>query len=335
MRKFNGMISIAAVLAMVLLMMPAAACYDPQDDFATEVVLNKEGIGHDLSKLKGNVETAQEDGAFIYRSHVDKDVAVALFEVTEGDAKGLSVRVAIPIKEGEVTYVYTRKVLEHDQEVELTTDLEKAMGDLGYDQTGEGWENDRLVMLDFSKGDQHISVAVNNGKVSTDGTKVEAMSEEYDEATDQDVKAMLEELGVDGSAWDEADLEKKKERTTGYVPKADIDPDEFEWSEALTTELVWLRDVGVITGITDSDIDAIGNSSKRGTAGYNGRLVHHDGDWVPFTDSGPDKGVYERCGGGPDINHLPGDVDPIPLWEPALLIGAVIAGAAFVSRNRG
>lgn len=65
-----------------------------------------------------------------------------------------------------------------------------------------------------------------------------------------------------------------------------VEPDTFNWSEAMKTELFWLNDNGVILGeLTKSDIDQISSACKRGTAGHNSRIFYEDGKWLPYNQS--------------------------------------------------
>ena len=75
----------------------AFSCFNPTDLFATEVVLSKPGASYDLSLIRSADNVSFDEGAFVYRSHFDKGVAIILTEVDEADfLKGLSVKVQIP-----------------------------------------------------------------------------------------------------------------------------------------------------------------------------------------------------------------------------------------------
>ena len=75
----------------------AFSCFSPTDLFAVEVVLNEPGADYDLTLIRSADNVSFDEGAFVYRSHFDKSVAVILREVNEVDIlKGLSVRVQIP-----------------------------------------------------------------------------------------------------------------------------------------------------------------------------------------------------------------------------------------------
>ena len=54
-----------------------SACFDPMDKYSIEVLLNKPGIEHDIVELTNldNVVKLSDD-AYLYRSHLSKDVVV-------------------------------------------------------------------------------------------------------------------------------------------------------------------------------------------------------------------------------------------------------------------
>lgn len=43
-----------------------------------------------------------------------------------------------------------------------------------------------------------------------------------------------------------------------------------------------LRDNKIISGLTDADIKEIEKEARRGTAGYNSRIVHFNESWLPY-----------------------------------------------------
>jgi hypothetical protein len=334
MTKISGLAAITALLGVLLLVTPAAACFDPQDEYATEVLLNKSGLSYDLSKIDGKVDTIRENDAIIYRCHTDQQVAVALFELDEVGMKGLSVKVAMPIIEGKVSYTMERKTMNLDYQVEIPTTIFDEMEARGYENTGEGWEGETLVAAEFSKDDQHISIY--EGMKGNGGTTFETFAKDLDDGTDKDAKYVLGRIGVDAKEWDKIPIQRESGDYEGYIPKYDTDPETFDWSGALVKELRWLRDNGVISGLADGDINDIGDVAEQGTAGYNGRVIYHNDTWIPYYDTGDAllKGSFEGCS-GPGISKLPGEngvepqvAGPLPFGGPALVILAVIGGAA-------
>ena len=79
----------------------SSACFNPTDFFAAEVVLNKTGITDDIEIFKNANNVRSDDGAIVYLSHYNADVA-ALVSKSDDSVIGLSVRLQIPTKTVEV-----------------------------------------------------------------------------------------------------------------------------------------------------------------------------------------------------------------------------------------
>lgn len=95
-------ILVLSISLIFVLTFQAFACFNPTDSFAAEVVLNKPGASYDLELVKLAANVSFEEGAFVYRSHFDKRVAVILAEIDESAPaeilKGLSVKIQIPTR---------------------------------------------------------------------------------------------------------------------------------------------------------------------------------------------------------------------------------------------
>jgi hypothetical protein len=69
-------------------------------------------------------------------------------------------------------------------------------------------------------------------------------------------------------------------------PSVNVNVAAFNFGDAMMTELIWLRDNGVISGLTDADIDNITKEAKKGAAGYNSRIVYFQGNWQTYSRTG-------------------------------------------------
>ena len=58
----------------------------------------------------------------------------------------------------------------------------------------------------------------------------------------------------------------------GFESVIGVAADDFDFGTAMKTELGYLRDDGMVVGLTDEDVDEIASASVRGTAGFNSRL---------------------------------------------------------------
>jgi hypothetical protein len=71
-------------------------------------------------------------------------------------------------------------------------------------------------------------------------------------------------------------------------PAIKIDPDQFDWQNSLKTELLWLINNQIISGLTNDDLNLIYQVAARGTAGYNRKIVWgispetKEYQWLPY-----------------------------------------------------
>lgn len=329
----------------------ALACANPTDSFATEVLLNKPGISHDLSGIAqaegvtlqmGEVspseteivtrevpkpqetvtgqEVAQpEEGktqteieAIIYRSHYDSRVAVILSESGIGPEarEYLSVRVQIPTQEvhGSTPLVQMRLVGQMDV---ASLDVEQAQalgwetkisgtgswtvggggaeGDDDEERHGEGEVVSRnIYTLRKDNLQVHIMPA---GRTSLTETEVEVTVNDATSLSDEvrsEIAQVLVAIGFtadERTALENADVESKANEWMDLAEAVDVSADEFDWQEAMRTELAWLRDEGLIAGLSDTEIAEIAAACERGVAGYNSRIVFEDGRWLPYRET--------------------------------------------------
>ncbi|USH00045.1 eight-cysteine-cluster domain-containing protein [Thermococcus argininiproducens] len=96
------------------------------------------------------------------------------------------------------------------------------------------------------------------------------------------------------------------ESETVESPTGVVDPYSFNFTEALRTELVWLRDNGIVR-INEEDIEMIAKVAKMGKAGYNSHIGWYEKDgkysWVAYDES--DSPLLLRCVGQPFKLKLP------------------------------
>ncbi|MFA4646457.1 CGP-CTERM-anchored Cys-rich protein [Pyrococcus kukulkanii] len=100
-----------------------------------------------------------------------------------------------------------------------------------------------------------------------------------------------------------------------------VDPRTINASEAMKTELKWLKSAGVIK-ISDSDIEEITSVAKWGYAGYNARIGFYDGKWIPYLNAS--NAVLIKCGG------LAYEEYPIPASTPVLPSSGRICGPGLI-----
>lgn len=263
------------------------------DPFTTEVALSKSGMIYNLSEVMKieNVNIGEE--SITYRSHYNPDVSVVLtktrFYYGHGDSYSpylLSVGLKIPSESGNVPYSLVRVVIELTERIEEVN--ENLIRSLGYegewffneDREGfkSGWVKNN-IRIDAVGGEMNelwwgeFRVFVENEN---------SLSPELEEES----KSILEAHGINRSVWENAKIEVLEGMSEISIPTVDIDPEAFDWGEAMRVELTWLRDNGVISGITDSDIESISSLCRLRTSGYNGRVVFYNGDWMYYHETG-------------------------------------------------
>ena len=191
----------------------------------------------------------------------------------------------------------------------------------------------------FSKGDIKIYIGSGEGgKTPDDQTMagesfiwVEGPKGELDESIDLDVKSLLEFLNLDPIDWDNA--ARKTQSYNRYLnPIVNIEPELFDWSTAMRTELEWLIEESIISGLTEEDLQQIVSKVEIGNVGYNNRLLYWNNTWVPFDETG---GLlirldWESIESQLDLNDLPDSVPGVAGEDPKgfditiLIIGGTI-----------
>ena len=66
------------------------------------------------------------------------------------------------------------------------------------------------------------------------------------------------------------------------VEAADLERDTFDFGSALRTELEWLNTNEIISSIDDGTLAEIAAAAGAGIAGWNSRIAHEAGKWIPY-----------------------------------------------------
>lgn len=282
-------------------------------------------------------ETQTEIEATIYRSHYDPRVAVVLSESGIGPEarEYLSVRIKIPTQEfySSTPLVEVRLVGQMDV---ASLDVEQAQalgweirisgggswtvggGDEEDDEGNGGRDNEGEVIsrdaYTLRKGDLQVHIMA-AGRTSLMETEVEVTVNDTTSLSDEVRSEVARVLVVIGFAADEqaalqnADVESKVNEWMDLAEAVDVSAGEFDWQEAMRTELAWLGDKGVISGLSDAEIEEIAAACERGVAGYNSRIVFEAGQWLPYRKTSQPlllKGELTGSGcGGFSLDALP------------------------------
>jgi len=116
------------------------------------------------------------------------------------------------------------------------------------------------------------------------------------------------------TALENASVEARINEWMDLAEAIDVSADEFDWQEAMRTELAWLRDKGVIAGLSDADIEEIAAACRRGSAGHNSRIVYEAGRWLPYYETSQPQLLRSSAGcSGFSLDALPeGTLENVP-----------------------
>ncbi len=260
---------VAMTLSIFFLIGLASACFNPADSFAFEVLLNKPGISYDLSKFERarNVIVNEE---IIYRSHYSDKLAVIIREVNN-PVRGLSVRIQIPTERVEVNFTEILLTIESN----VTPKFEEAsslLSSLGYKVLKKSKE---VELLEAEKDDGKIRISIFGGEKSQLSVTIRG---ELNEKLKKELKSIAFAAGF-GGEWENARIERKEIFYEDLKPVESVD--NFDFKEAVRVELEWLKENGIISGLSKKDIEEISKVAKAGLSGHNSRIVWEDG-WKPY-----------------------------------------------------
>jgi predicted transcriptional regulator len=204
------------------------------------------------------------------------------------DLDGLSVALVVPttIK----TVVFNRSYIEIP--IPEGTDVDNSiipyMEQLGYRagvlQISILSEEFETIMYTFSK--ENLSLIVNLDDGSPDSSidnnwtvQIIGRNMTLDGFVEEETKQLLEFIGMDITLWDEAEPSYSVETIDNIVPDVETDIRSYDWGKALKEELEFLRDLSVIKGLSDGDIEDISSSLGTGLLALNDIILYDDGGW--------------------------------------------------------
>lgn len=330
------------------------ACTGSQDGFSVEVILNQPWISYDLDILRSaeNVKKLQGEEILLYKSHYRDDLAVSFEEVVLWDGnlhrkeaieKNTPFDVSL-LKAGE-RYVSIRitpkshEVTKYEFEKSIQTSKttysphqDGKILETPEDLTIPGWKirqsgsvrahspfkGDRsLIFYKAEYEKKGISVLFSTGDRENLSISIYLKTnEEIDNIPKSEVINLISSvLSLNGSEIkniEENIFLLNEKNFTVIEPINDFT--NIEGDEALETELNWLRDAGVISGLKERDIQEIKSTISPGYAGTDGRLVYAGGDWfsggnwIPYSAANG-LGHTAGCGGIGDFEFPEGDVE--------------------------
>ncbi len=306
-------------------------CFDPFDWYSVEVVLNKPGIVYNLSILERipNINVLNTSGdmtssrVYIYRSHFNNSFVVVVAETRlYGDKEYLSIRVE-PVPEAspakKVYYARYEATIRNSSLDNVVDSMKEFFNSYGWiikdfilKKSDYEYITRRYLYItaykNFSKYNVDLSIYMYN--ITRTITKVSlyftsnGVSKEIVNETSTFVSQIT---GVDVELKYDLGEVMYVEPPSGY---------RYVIKSVLKYELIWLRDIGVVKGLSDSDIDSIVSIIEPGNAGWNSRLVYDmTGKWIVYHDAKLPV-ITITTGGGCSISYSEEDIpkQPPPLY---------------------
>lgn len=139
----------------------------------------------------------------------------------------------------------------------------------------------------LSKDDVTISIACyGDDDESTVDLKLSIMnSQSISDQVKEDISQIFNFYGLGETVLNQLEENASVMEYTYLVESIDVKEEEFDFHSAMKTELDWLRDNGIVMGLTDQDVYDISTIAKQGTAGWNSRIVYSDGRWFPYYET--------------------------------------------------
>jgi len=325
----------------------AFSLYNLMDSYATEVLLNKDGIIHNLGFIKAAENVSAKDTIALYRSHYDDRIGVTLEAVDHGDdLKGLTVRLQIPLVEEVMSIFYSAaeikgvriddpgegflKSLGYKVDVVLMGDDEKPVDetrpgeDLPRDEepkpvegtTVEFAQVDTIIIdtpiidaksvwnqgIFLSKDDVTLTIFCYEDEDAIDLSLNIMNSQTIGDRVKEDIRQIANFYGFGESVLDQLEENASVRERITLVEVINIETEDFDFNSAMKMELDWLRDNGIVIGLTDQDVYDISVIAKPGIAGWNSRIVHSSGRWFPYYETDDPNLIFLEEGAGAKID---------------------------------
>ena len=319
-----------------------------------EIITIEEGEEKPKRSRAPSFEDYIETNAIIYRSHYNKDVAVALMEEEWEGQKYLDVKIQVPTK-----FVYgshSELRIKLDNLPPITQEVnQEYFKSLGYENK-VGVQKEKFDYLRAHLIKENIDIAVwsyifeeeeddekDEKRESFSGFSIQVRDQStLTPELEEEFKNILEAYGFNPDVLSQAEITPRTIQDVDLEPAIDIELDTYDWGQALRTELEWLQNNNVISGLTDDDIYGIIKVADKGTAGWNSKIRYFKGEWMQgiTEEMSEETGMYmmkglSGCGGFPagllpegvpggvtvSHNQLPFTVAP---HQRSLIFGVII-----------
>lgn len=263
-------------------------CYTPNGWFASEFILNKPNVNFNLDRISEQENVLVSRGSVLYRMHYNESAAVILTPLDLFQEQGLDIRLQLPtrgfIKETQFF------ILEKNVSDTRLLDLNLMGG------RGTGWILDLSTsqlypdqaptpISNLTKGNLKITfIPLVNETIP--GIFITVSAENSSSLSNENITELSNIF--DGIGFPTtfntllSTLESRIVITEEYDLESTmgITSDEFNWEEAMTMELEFLRNNRVVTGLSDQDIEDIAALAKNAIAEHDFKGRYYDGNWI-------------------------------------------------------
>ncbi len=250
----------------------------------------------------------------LLKTHMIKD---ALARKPPEQEKYIAVRIQVPLKqEVNTTTVHTCSIEYASEKFDISELKVEEARKLGWTVWVKRISEDNYMGFIMTKKLDEAKLSI-EGKGRGGEAYLSLRVANLDELSSEileEFRNAFKAIGLGEKLVDKCLFVKFQESTRSrFVPAYDISEEEVK--NALKTELEWLSENGIITGLSKEDLEVILSVAKLGYAGWNSRLVWSNGKWVSygFTDGA----MVLRCVKAPLRIFFPeeetGDIGPLLL----------------------
>jgi hypothetical protein len=300
MKKSNLSLIILTISLIFMINLSYAECISSLDDYAIEVLLNKEDISHNISLLKNAENVNYINGEYLLQSASSPDMAVVIKEVSEPFCKDcISLKIQIPVNRTtkEISYLEFSSTIKN-KNMNILQDI----SDWSYNCLGSScsfYKNNTIISIDNSvKNISIINVEIIEAPIESycGGKIIYSSSGAFciPKQNIDNIESLLKRLKLINNL-DEIFLNYKIE-SSGVKTFYDFSPklsytffpflsnqnltknnkdnlDSIKWDIIMNDEIEWIRFNGILS-LNINDMREISQLAKLGYSGVNKRIYY-------------------------------------------------------------
>jgi len=290
--KVMRILCFLAIFALFLIS-NVAACINPTDSFASEVLLNKQGANYSIEKLITAGNVIRQSGEYVFQSQYDKKLAAIVKKENTQCKNCLLIRLQMPVetKTGEISYFSIASSI-IGKNINLSQDTTNYKDWLiRYSSSIELKKEKISITISSANNKYDLIIEIDENLSDCKSCDGKCVYSQYGETCiGKELKDSIEDVLKFSGLIDNFDdlfysfkvIGKGNKIETDLQASAQVDVD---WKEALREELVWLKKHSIIE-IADKDIENIAILSKEGTAG-NSKIAYSQGKdrWMYYYET--------------------------------------------------